>query len=83
MPEDSNDCVPPKALVRDSDLFKTNLKSTIGFSCIYMQLAESSSLKSSFVLIYGLCRGNNGQKVEKGLLSAALCAGSVANNGMG
>lgn len=42
-----------------------------------MQLAERSSLKSSFVLIYGLCRENNGQKVENELLSAALCAGSV------
>lgn len=49
----------------------------MGFSCIYIQLAEISSLKSSFVLIYRLCRENNGQKVENGLLSAALGAGSV------
>lgn len=27
MPEDSDDCIQWKALVRDSDLFKTNIKS--------------------------------------------------------
>lgn len=37
----------------------------------------SSSLKSSVVLIYRLCRENDGQKVENGILSAALCAESV------
>lgn len=47
------------------------------FSCIYIQLAVGSSLKSSVVLIYRLCRENDGQKVENGMLSAALCAGSV------
>lgn len=49
----------------------------MGFSCIYIQLAVSSSLKSSVVLIYRLCRENDGQKVENGILSAALCAESV------
>lgn len=43
-----------------------------------MQLAMSSSVKSSFVLTYKLCRENNEQKIENGMLSAALCAGSVA-----
>lgn len=36
-----------------------------------------SSLKSSFILIYRLCRENYGEKVENGMLSAALSAGSV------
>lgn len=42
-----------------------------------MQLAVSSSMKSSFVLTYKLCRENNEQKIENGMLSAALCAGSA------
>lgn len=56
---------------------KQILNSTVEFSCIYIQLAVGSSLKSSVVLIYRLCRENDGQKVENGMLSAALCAGSV------
>lgn len=77
VPEDSNDCVHQKALVRDSDLFNTNFKSHCGIFTHLYATSRSSSLKSSFILIYGLCRENNGQKVENGLLSSALCAASV------
>lgn len=37
----------------------------------------SYSTRSLFVLTFKLCRENNEQKIENGMLSAALCAGSV------
>lgn len=41
MPEDSNDCVHQKALVRDSDLFNTNFKSYCGiFTHLYATSRE-------------------------------------------